>query len=848
MWEATGASSGSVSWGSSPTDLSASEAASNVSTGGGALLFTVVLRGLQPSTRYYYRVTTGGLVDHVHDFITPPRPEEEASFNLVAMSDMQKDGSQPNKYHEVVHDGILDYFAGAQVPGDIAANLGFVLIPGDLVPNGNSHSQWQNDFFAPSDPLFSHVPVYPVLGNHENNSNFYFQYFSLPENGSAGYLEHWWYKDYSNVRIIGLNSNGGYRIQTQLDWLSGVLDAACQDEHIDFVFAQLHHPHLSELWTPGELDYTGEVISLLENFSTDCGKPSLHFFGHTHGYSRGQSRDHNHLWVNAATAGGAIDNWGEFPNRDYDEFSKSIDEYGFVVMNVSAGDDPEFTLQRISRGDQNVVLDNVAQDYITIRRFATAPAQPTGLYPLGDNIQPDCFIMQANAFADNSGFHQASHWQVASDCGDFTNPLVDSWKQHENLYDEVDTQADDDLTNETAGGLAENQTYCWRVRYRNEHLQWSDWSVPVTFTTGSAGSGGNQLNNGGGEDGTNGWSVTTGNIESLTSGACDGIAPRSGNAYLAVGGLCDGNETAYSEAYQQVAVGAFADAIAAGTAMADFGGYLSNFSGSDRPALRLDYLASNGAVLGSSATLTSLNNSWTLVEDSQQIPANTSSIRMILTGTRNAGTDNDSYFDDLFLRVVTDGGTVCSELSALPAELLSFTAVCNNRFVDLAWEVGAVANVEEYAVQRSNNGLQWERIGEVHSLEAAATRQRYTYRDFDRAAGPDDLYRLQIIDVDGSTEYSEVIAGGCAAVQPKVDLFPSPVTGGVLSMNVTSSIESQAELTVTNLLGQEVYRKDVLLERGTNRWRVPTLNWESGYYHFVLRSDYWHWTGKVVVH
>ena len=35
----------------------------------------------------------------------------------------------------------------------------------------------------------------------------------------------------------------------------------------------------------------------------------------------------------------------------------------------------------------------------------------------------------------------------------------------------------------------------------------------------------------------------------------------------------------------------------------------------------------------------------------ENIPPLTRSIRVELKGTRNAGTDNDSYFDDLFLRV-----------------------------------------------------------------------------------------------------------------------------------------------------------------------------------------------------
>ena len=89
----------------------------------------------------------------------------------------------------------------------------------------------------------------------------------MPENGtnSSNYKEHWWYKDYSNVRLIGLKATLG-GVQQQLDCLQNVLDDAATDSTIDFVFAQLHHPHKSELWIAGNTDYTGDVIELLEGF------------------------------------------------------------------------------------------------------------------------------------------------------------------------------------------------------------------------------------------------------------------------------------------------------------------------------------------------------------------------------------------------------------------------------------------------------------------------------------------------------------------------------------------------------------------------------------------------------
>ena len=110
------------------------------------------------------------------------------------------------------------------------------------------------------------MPVYPVPGNHEQNSQFFFKYFSLPENGDPAFAEHWWYKDYSNVRLIGLESNSGYRVQQQLVWLQSVLNDAATDSTIDFVFAQLHHPHKSELW----IACVGPSSSTFSGFLEHC--------------------------------------------------------------------------------------------------------------------------------------------------------------------------------------------------------------------------------------------------------------------------------------------------------------------------------------------------------------------------------------------------------------------------------------------------------------------------------------------------------------------------------------------------------------------------------------------------
>ena len=649
VWETEEGQESRLEWGETES-FNHVECGTTFESWNGTQIHAVTLGALMADTSYHYRVLTGQTPSSVYRFRTPPTPESETDFRLAAMSDMQRDGGNPMKFHEVIHEGVMDYLAGL-TGEDITESLGLVMVPGDLVDNGWVYDEWRDDFFGPAADLMARVPFYPVPGNHEGNTPFFFDYFHLPDNGTPGWEEHWWTHDYSNVRVVGLDSNDGYRVQEQLDWLDGVLDATCTDAHVDFVFAQLHHPHKSELWIAGEIDFTGDVIARLEAFSTQCGKPSIHFFGHTHGYSRGQSRDHSHLWVNVASAGGNIDYWGEYAQVDYPEFSVSTDDWGFVVMDVQAGDDPAFQLRRISRGNENEPLDNVVSDLVDVRLQNTPPEQPVALPVTTSDACSGPLILAASPFEDPDwDGHGSTHWQVSSSCDDFTLLTLERWRQHENQYFGVDTQADDDLTDESVEGLL-GGAYCYRVRYRDLGLVWSPWSEPMAFEVSgseSSPSSENLLTNAGAEEDVKEWVVTEGYLESLESEQCDGIAPYAGLRYFAVGGLCE--SAAYGEAHQEIVLSE--DQILAtdaGQLAANFGGYFANWSGDDAPAMRLDFRYGDGALAGQSETIGSLLDTWVLISGTAAIPAGTRIIDAVIMGTRYVGTDNDSYLDDLFV-------------------------------------------------------------------------------------------------------------------------------------------------------------------------------------------------------
>lgn len=495
-WETNGPGESTVEFGLSPRSLAAGPAAQTIVSSGDGRIHHAHLTGLTPGTHYYYRVVIGNDVSGTFRFRTPRDPASDFGFRFAALSDTQG-GSNAAKHTEVINEGIID-FVREQFGPNLDEELDFVIEPGDLVDAGSNYQQWKDQYFDETHNLYRQVPIYPVPGNHEQDSHWFFDYFRLPENGTPGFEEHWWYKDHGNIRLIGLDSNTAYRTAQQLEWLDDVLAEAAADEGIDFVFAQLHHPYLSGIWTPGNTDYTGEVVRRLEAFSTSTGKPSIHFFGHTHAYERGQSRDHTHLWVNVAAGEGNIDYW-DASDVAYEQFQRVFPDWGFVLMEVQAGADPKFRLRRMSRGNDVEAKDNEVMDDLTVRRYNAAPDAPIPVSPtLGDgDVSPDLLTLDASGFSDpDGGTHLESHFQVTTVSGDYANPATERWIRTENWfappgadgqasgYFSVNTVTDPDITRANVELLSPNTTHYWRVRYRDDGLGWSDWSPEAAFTTG----------------------------------------------------------------------------------------------------------------------------------------------------------------------------------------------------------------------------------------------------------------------------------------------------------------------------------------------------------------------------
>ncbi len=159
-------------------------------------LHTARLENLTEGTAYEYRVIHG---DEGTDW-APLHTESGGAFKALIFPDSQS--SDYTDWRNLARD------AFRRNP-----DAAFYTNLGDLVDNGEEHSQWDAWFEAVAQSS-SRIPFAPIMGNHETyDKNWevrlpkaYLALFAPPENGSRDFPRYYYSFDYGPVHFIVLNT------------------------------------------------------------------------------------------------------------------------------------------------------------------------------------------------------------------------------------------------------------------------------------------------------------------------------------------------------------------------------------------------------------------------------------------------------------------------------------------------------------------------------------------------------------------------------------------------------------------------------------------------------------------
>ncbi len=192
-----------------------------------------------------------------------------------------------------------------------------------------------------------------------------------------------------------------------------------------------------------------------------------------------------------------------------------------------------------------------------------------------------------------------------------------------------------------------------------------------------------------------------------------------------------------------------------------------------------------------------------------------------------------------------------SSATALPVTLTSFTVTLQNNTPHLQWQTASEVNSKGFNVQRSeisNQNSVWKTIGFVASKNSTSNyTQNYSFIDKSAMSGK-NTYRLQQIDNDGKTQYSQEYSITVVPGEYFVsESYPNPFNP-TTSINYQIPTNNLVTLKVYNLLGEEIATL-VNEEKpaGTYNVNFDGSSLPSGMYFYKLNAGKFSETKKMML-
>ena len=138
-------------------------------------------------------------------------------------------------------------------------------------------------------------------------------------------------------------------------------------------------------------------------------------------------------------------------------------------------------------------------------------------------------------------------------------------------------------------------------------------------------------------------------------------------------------------------------------------------------------------------------------------------------------------------------------------------ASAKHRVVDLAWDTEGHSDHSIFEVQKSTNGIDFHKAGQ---MRVDSSRHQFEWRDNQPFQGKTNYYRVQISSEKDSTQYGSIVSSYIDKVIEGLSIFPNPVKGNYLNVNITDEPTGKYTISLNNSFGLKVLSKTINYQGG----------------------------------
>jgi Secretion system C-terminal sorting domain len=176
----------------------------------------------------------------------------------------------------------------------------------------------------------------------------------------------------------------------------------------------------------------------------------------------------------------------------------------------------------------------------------------------------------------------------------------------------------------------------------------------------------------------------------------------------------------------------------------------------------------------------------------------------------------------------------------LAVKITVFTATKNNKEVVLNWQTATEVNNKGFEIQRSADGIHWNKIGFVNGSTNSFVQQSYQFNDARPLPGP-NFYRLAQIDIDNKATYSPVVL--VKFLQSGFYFVTNNPGIGLYKLHVETTGNDKISFAVIDANGRRIVSK---VSNGSRDQTIDITNYSSGIYLLQIQKGKDLFTEKLI--
>ncbi|MGB4771162.1 MAG: T9SS type A sorting domain-containing protein [Chitinophagaceae bacterium] len=180
----------------------------------------------------------------------------------------------------------------------------------------------------------------------------------------------------------------------------------------------------------------------------------------------------------------------------------------------------------------------------------------------------------------------------------------------------------------------------------------------------------------------------------------------------------------------------------------------------------------------------------------------------------------------------------------LPVQFVSFKAELQSDKVLVSWATAQEQNASHFDVERSTNGRDFTKIGQVKAAGNSNVLVNYSFTDNNPVLGV-SYYRLRQVDIDNRFVYTKTVIIRNEARSKAFTVWPNPVLDNV-NVTLQSDKNQNLSLRVVDYNGRVVRSQVVNATRGVNQITVNMSTLTKGMYVIQVVGDNLNLTEKVI--